>query len=215
MEKTEILQEVAIHIVNGDTRKIKWSVNKCLKAMIPAKTIIDEGLMAGMSTVGCQFRDNDIYVPEVIMSAEAMKIALKTLKPFIMDQYKNDHKKVLIGTVSGDLHDLGKTLVSIMLECSGFMIVDLGVDISAQRFVEAVSTEQPDILALSCMLTTTLPAMKEAVQSVRQEPAGKNLNILVGGLPVTQRFAKAIGADGYGMNAHLAVVKALAMTNSC
>lgn len=211
IEEKLILQQIANSIIDGDTIQIKDAVTEGLRAMISAHTILDDGLMAGMSVIGRQFRDNDVYVPEVIMAAQAMKIALNHLKPFLADRYLGNQGKVVIGTVPFDLHDLGKIVVSVMLEGAGFSVIDLGVDVPVQRFVETVETEQPDILAISCTLTTTLTYMKEVVEAVRKTEAGRCLNILVGGLSVTPRFAQSINADAYGVDANLAVMMAQAM----
>ncbi|HHY39729.1 MAG TPA: cobalamin-binding protein [Syntrophaceticus sp.] len=211
MDEKLILQQIANCIIDGDTIKIKDAVTEGLRAMIPAQTILEDGLMAGMSVIGRQFRDNDVYVPEVIMAAQAMKIALHHLKPFLADRFLGNKGKVVIGTVPFDLHDLGKIVVSVMLEGAGFSVVDLGVDVPVQRFVEAVNKERPDILAISCTLTTTLTYLKEVVEAVRKTEAGKGLNILVGGLSVTPRFAQSINADAYGVDANLAVMIAQAM----
>ncbi|MBC7342611.1 MAG: corrinoid protein [Clostridia bacterium] len=211
MDRAEVLKQVADKVIDGDPRGIDEVIAKALQAMIPPRDILEEGLMAGMRVVGRQFRDNDVYVPEVIMASRAMAKGIKLLRPFLADSFLGNRGKVVIGTVHYDLHDLGKSVVAIMLQGAGFAVVDLGVDIPASRFVEAVEKERPNILALSATLTTTLPYMREAVQAVRKVPAGRQIKVLVGGLPVTPSFAKSIGADAYGVDANVAVQKALAI----
>lgn len=207
--KNNPLTKVSEYLINGEATEIINAVNGALEAGIPAQTILRNGLLEGMSAIGRQFRDNEVYIPDVILAAETMKLALGVLKPLLSSGFAFYQKKVVIGTVQNDLHDLGKSIVCFTLESAGFMVIDLGVDVSAARFVEAVKKEKPDILALSCVLTTTLPSMAETVSKVRQIPEGKQLKILVGGLPVTQKLARSIGADGYGVDADVAMKAAL------
>jgi len=208
-EKKDILHEISSFVINGNVAEIKQSVDNGLKMMIPAKTILDEGLLHGMGIIGRKFRDNTIYVPQVIMSARVMKTALNILKPLLVQNFLGSRGKVVIGTVAGDMHDLGKTVVSIMLEGNGFSIIDLGVDVPVHQFVSAVERVRPVILALSCMLSTTLPNMKEVVNVIKKTSFEQPPKLLIGGLPVTQKFACSIGADAFGLDANLAVIKAL------
>jgi methanogenic corrinoid protein MtbC1 len=167
--------------------------------------------MKGMGVIGRQFRDNEVFIPEVIMASLVMKIGLNMIKPFLIDNCLSNKGKIVIGTIFGDLHDLGKNVVGIMLEGAGFSIIDLGVDVPKERFIEAVGREHPDILALSCTLTNTLSEIEEVVNALKKTSYGKQVKVLVGGLAVTQDFAQSIGADAYGEDSKLAVVKALAM----
>ncbi len=213
MEREDILQEIASCVINANKPGIKKSINKAFENLIPVQSILNDGLMKGMGIIGRQFRDNDVYIPEVIMASKAMKIGLKMIKPFLIDNCLSNKGKIVIGTIYGDLHDLGKNVVGIMLEGAGFSIIDLGVDVPTERFIEAVDKEHPDILALSCTLTNTLTEIGEVVNSLRKTSYGKQVKVLVGGLAVTQDFARSIGADTYGYDANHAVVKALAMVD--
>jgi 5-methyltetrahydrofolate--homocysteine methyltransferase len=178
---------------------------------LPATTILNEGLMPGMSVIGRQFRDNDVYVPEVIMAAQALAAGVKILKPSLVDHCARNRGKVMLATVPDDIHDLGKNILGIMLEGAGFSVVDLGVDVPVSKIVKSLDAERPDILGLSCTLTITLSYIKEIIKVVREAPAGKQVKILIGGLSVTPGFAKSVGADAYGIDASIAVQKALAM----
>ncbi len=213
MEKTEILGILSRCIVDGDANRIKIYIRDALRMQLSAMTILNEGLMPGMSVIGRQFRDNDVYVPEVIMAAQALAAAVKMLKPFLVDRCTGNRGKVMLATVPDDIHDLGKNILGIMLEGAGFSVVDLGVDVPASRIVKALETERPDILGLSCTLTITLTHIKEIIMVVRQAPAGRQVKILLGGLSVTPRFAKSVGADAYGIDASVAVQKALSMVS--
>lgn len=204
-----ILQQLASSIILGDQSGIKKEVNHALHAGIPACNILNKGMIQGMTVLGRMFRDNEVYVPQVIMASQAMEAGLKILKPFLSEFHLSYKGKVVIGTIQYDIHDLGKNIVGIFLESSGFKVLDLGVDVPTESFVQAVEKERPDLLAICAMMTTTLPYMQEVVEAVRQSPAGKGLKILVGGLPVTPRFARSIGVDAYGVDADSGVKKAL------
>jgi 5-methyltetrahydrofolate--homocysteine methyltransferase len=196
-----ILQQLASSIILGDQSGIKKEVNHALHAGIPACNILNKGMIQGMTVLGRMFRDNEVYVSQVIMASQAMEAGLKILKPFLSEFHLSYKGKVVIGTIQYDIHDLGKNIVGIFLESSGFKVLDLGVDVPTESFVQAVEKERPDLLAICAMMTTTLPYMQEVVEAVRQSPAGKGLKILVGGLPVTPRFARSIGVDAYGVDA--------------
>ena len=172
---------------------------------IPAGEILSEGLIAGMSVVGKKFKANEMYIPEVLIAARAMHAAMDILKPLLAQTGAPTKGIAIIGTVQGDLHDIGKNLVSMMLEGAGFTVIDIGVDISAEKFVEAAKENKADIIGLSALLTTTMPAMKEIIDAVRKDPATKNVKVIIGGAPLTQEYADSIGAEGYAADASSAV----------
>ena len=194
-------------IVKGNLELAVSTTQEALQENIDLQTLISDYLIKGMEEIGTQFEAGKAYVPNLLMSARAMKGALELLKPY-MENDKNTISlgKVVIGTVKGDLHDIGKNLVASMLEGCGFEVVNIGVDVPAEKFVEVAKTEHADIICLSALLTTTMNYMKEVVDAVKQD--GLNVKIMVGGAPVNDAFAKSIGADGYSSNANAAVALA-------
>jgi len=181
---------------------------RALETGIDVQEILDHGLLAVMDIVGKRFRAGDLFIPEVMVSAQALKAGMEILRPSLAAIGLQPEHKVVIGTVEGDLHDIGKSLVSMMLQGARFAITDLGVDVSVQTFVEAVRDIQPQIVGLSSLLTTTMPAMKRVIDALNEAGLREQVKILVGGAPVTQDYADAIGADAYGTDAVLAVEKA-------
>jgi 5-methyltetrahydrofolate--homocysteine methyltransferase len=181
-----------------------------VKAEIAADTGVEEilnaGLIGAMDIVGKKFSDGDLFVPEMLMAAQAMKAGLKVLKPYLSSEAAVSRGTVVIGTVKGDLHDIGKNLVAMLMEGGGFNIVDLGVDIDAKQFVEAAVAHKADVVAISALLTTTMPAMEAIIGAIKA--AGIDTKIIIGGAPVTAAFADQIGADGYSQDAPGAVGQA-------
>lgn len=163
--------------------------------------IISRGLIAGMNVVGDLFKSGDMYVPEVMMAAKAMHAGMNIVKPLLLEGESSSTGKVVLGTVAGDLHDIGKNLVGMMMESSGLEVIDLGVDISAEKFAEAVREHRPQVLGLSALLTTTMLAMKDTMALLEKEGLRDKVKIIVGGAPVTQDFADEIGADGWAPDA--------------
>ena len=195
-----ILEDVTQAVLEGKDEGIATMVTAALAEGIAADRILSEGLLAGMSEVGRRFRECEYFIPEVLVSAGAMKEAMRVLRPQLAAQGVKAFATAIIGTVKGDLHDIGKSLVAMMLEGAGFEVVDLGVDVSADKFVEACRSQPVDLVAISALLTTTMPEMVGTVKKLRQElnPVPR---IIVGGSPVTQAFADQIGADGFGRDA--------------
>lgn len=195
-----ILKQLSEAIVNYDEQSVPALVDQALAAGISAKQILDEGLLLGMEEVGRRFRDGEYFIPEVLIAAEAMKAGTTILKPHLVRQGAKAAAVAVVGTVKGDLHDIGKNLVATMLEGAGFEVVDLGVDVTAEKFIESCRQHHSNLVGLSALLTTTMPAMEGIVKQIRAE-----LNpcpvILVGGAPLTEAYAKQIGADGYGRDA--------------
>jgi 5-methyltetrahydrofolate--homocysteine methyltransferase len=201
------LQDLALYLEQGQAQKVTALTQQLLEGSVSPQLILNEGLIAGMAVVGEKMRNGDMYLPEVLQSAGAMQASLKILKPHLAREGAQSRGKVLIGTVKGDMHDIGKNLVGIMLQGAGFEIVDLGVNITPEGFVEAIKAHQPSVVALSAMLTTTMLNMKSTIDTVRSAGLNSNVKIIIGGAPVNQSFADLIGADGYARDAVLAVGK--------
>ncbi|NLY29897.1 MAG: cobalamin-binding protein [Firmicutes bacterium] len=201
-----ILQELADALVAGNANKVKELTEKALADGMSAGQIIKEGLIPGMAVVGERFKKNEIYVPEVLIAARAMQAGLGIVKPLLTEAEAAERLgTVCIGTVKGDLHDIGKNLVAMMLEGAGFEVIDLGVDVAPEKFVEAVKEHNANYVALSALLTTTMVNMKETIQALTDAGLRDSVKVLVGGAPVTQAFADDIGADGYAPDSGTAV----------
>jgi len=188
-------------VISGNYAGAKDLTQKMIDNGNEPLEIINQGLMAGMNVVGVRFKAGDMFVPEVMMSAKAMSTGIELLKPLIADKDMPSAGKVLIGTVKGDLHDIGKKLVVMMMESAGFEIIDLGVDISPAAFVKAVKEHKPQVIGLSALLTTTMLSMKDTIEALKEEGLRDTVKIVVGGAPISQTFADEIGADGYASDA--------------
>lgn len=197
------LQDIADSLVRGDAPAVEQGVQAALAAGVDPLTILDQGLTAGMAVVGACFRANEIFVPEVLVAARAMSAGLALLEPHLGSEHAGRRSTIIIGTVKGDIHDIGKNLVAMMLRGAGHHVIDLGINVPPQKFVKALQEHQADVVALSALLTTTMTAMPAIIQAVRAAAPG--IKILVGGAPVTAAFAQTIGADGYGATATDAV----------
>ena len=195
-----ILEAIAKSIIDYDEQAVPGLIGRALSENLPAKRILEEGLLVGMAEVGRRFREGEYFIPEVLIAAEAMKAGTEILKPHLVSQGVRAAAIAAVGTVRGDLHDIGKNLVATMLEGAGFEVVDLGVDVSAEKFVEVCRARQVRLIGLSALLTTTMPAMGDIVRRLREEIQPPPV-ILIGGAPVTEAYAKEIGADGYGRDA--------------
>ena len=189
-------------------------MNAALAAGVAAETILKEGLIAAMGEVGRLFEENEYFVPEMLVSARAMQGGLALLKPHLAAGGSISAGKVVIGTVKGDLHDIGKNLVAMMLEGAGFEIVDLGTDVAPEKFVKAVSEHKPQAIAMSALLTTTMPSMGNTIKALQEAGLREQVKVMIGGAPVTDGFAKQIGADGYSADASSAVRLAKALTGA-
>lgn len=206
------LQALAQAIINGKAPEAKALTESALAEGVSPAEILNQGLIAGMNVVGEKFKNNEFYVPEVLIAARAMKTAMEVLRPQLAKSGVQPIGKVAIGTVRGDLHDIGKNLVAMMLEGAGFEINDLGVDVKPERFVE-VAKEGADIVAMSALLTTTMPAMKDTIDALKAEGVRDKVRVMIGGAPVTQNYCDEIGADGYAPDAASAVDKAKELLN--
>lgn len=205
------LKEIAEALIAGNAPKVKELTHKALEEGIGAGIIIKDGLIAGMSVVGERFKKNEVYVPEVLIAARAMHAGLDILKPLLAEGELEPIGTFVIGTVKGDLHDIGKNLVSMMMEGAGFKVINLGVDISPDKFVEAVKEHKPDVVGLSALLTTTMTAMKDTIEALEAAGVRDQVKVIIGGAPVTQNYSDEIGADGYGPDASSAVDVAKAL----
>lgn len=195
------LSTITETLISGDGEKLQQLVREALDAGITANIILNEGLIAGMDIVGEKMETGDMFIPEVLMAAQAMSESVEILKPLLADGQSSTVGKVVLGTVKGDLHDIGKNLVKMMLESVGFETIDLGVDVSPEDFVKAIMENKPEVVGLSALLTTTMPMMKRTIQTIEESGLRKNLKIIVGGAPVNQALADEIGADGYAPDA--------------
>ncbi len=188
-------------VLVGDGQAAVAATRKALDAGVRPLDIISEGVSPAMGEVGKLFEEGEYFVPELLIAAKTTKEVFQILRPLLAETGTKPTAHVVLGTVQGDLHDIGKNLVAAMLEGGGFEVIDLGVDVPPQKFVAAVQQHKPEIVGLSALLTTTLPAMKTAIEAMRSAGIGKEVKIMVGGAPVTRQYAQSIGADGYGENA--------------
>lgn len=200
------LKALAEAITKGDQNAAVQITRTAMTEQVPPKRILDEGLVAGMEVIGSRFARNEIFIPEVLFAARTMKAAMALLEPELVRAGVEPVGRLLIGTVKGDLHDIGKNLVGMMLKGAGFEVIDLGVDVSPDRFMEEAKAKKAHLIGISALLTTTMPGMEQTLKVLRA--AGLSVKVLVGGAPVTQAYADKIGADGYAANAAEAVTVA-------
>ncbi|KKM10971.1 methyltransferase [Clostridiales bacterium PH28_bin88] len=194
-------QNLAQAVIGANQQGVKEITRSMIDGGVDPVRIINEGLIPGMNVVGVRFKAGDMFVPEVMMSAKAMSVGIEMVKPLIAEGDMPSQGTVVMGTVKGDLHDIGKNLVIMMLESAGFKVIDLGVDVPADTFVKAVKEHRAQIVGLSALLTTTMLAMKATLETLRQEGVTDRVKVIVGGAPVSQEFADQIGADGYAPDA--------------
>lgn len=210
----DILQEIAQKLYNGDAKAVSELVKKALDQGISPADVLNNGLVAGMDEVGKGFKAGELFVPEVLIAARAMHAGMDVLRPLLAESDVPRVGKYVIGTVKGDLHDIGKNLVRMMLEGGGFEVVDLGVDVAPEVFVKTVQEQKPDIVGMSALLTTTMTSMKDVIEALEEAGLRKSVKIMVGGAPVTDAYAKEIGADGYAPDAATAVDVARALVGA-
>jgi len=202
------LKEIADNLIKGKAPEVKELVQRAIDEGEDVEKVLNEGLVAGMSVVGAKFKANEFYVPEVLIAARAMKAGMGILRPILADKNIKGVGRVVLGTARGDLHDIGKNLVAMMLEGAGFEIIDLGVDVSPEKFIETAREKKADLVGLSALLTTTMPSMKDVVKAVGDSDLKSKVKVFIGGAPVTQSYADEIGADGYAPDAASAVDEA-------
>lgn len=204
-----ILDDISAKLQAGKRKDVAALCQQALDEGIPAATILSDGLLAGMDIVGAKFKANEIFVPQVLVAARSMNAGAEVLKPFLTDDSASSSGKIVLGTVKGDLHDIGKNLVKMMMEGKGFEVIDLGVDVAPEAFVQTAIDNDAKIIAMSTLLTTTMPMLGEVVKTAEEMGIRDKVKIMVGGAPVTQEFADSIGADAYTEDAASAAEKAL------
>jgi 5-methyltetrahydrofolate--homocysteine methyltransferase len=197
------LNALAEAVIKGDPNAAVTITKQAIAEKMPAGDILKSGLIAGMDTVGLRFKNNEIYIPEVLIAARAMKMAMQVLEPELVKAGVKPVGKFVVGTVQGDLHDIGKNLVAMMMKGAGFEVIDLGVDVTSEKFVEKAKATGAQLVGMSTLLTTTMPKMEKTLKDLRN--AGLKTKVMIGGAPVTQNYADKIGADGYAADAATAV----------
>ncbi len=200
-----VFKQIQDHIITGNNESLKKLVEKQLKSGMSASDILYDGMIPAMDHIGTEFKHNRIFIPEVLLSARAMNDGLELLEPYLSQRTSTLQHRILIGTIHGDMHDIGKNLVAIMLKGAGFEIMDLGFNVPTETYIEKMREYQPDIVCLSSLLTTAMPEMKTVIDDMEKSGLRHKIKVMVGGAPVNQRFADNIGADGYADDAVQAV----------
>ncbi len=200
-----VLEQIMENLIKGKAPVVQELVQKALDEGLQPGDILNGGLVKGMAIIGERFKKNEVYVPEVLIAARAMNSGMKVLKPKLVEAGVEPKGTVAVGTVKGDLHDIGKNLVCMMLEGAGFKVVDLGVNVESAKFVGAVQESGAQLIGMSALLTTTMGTMKDTIDAIKEAGLGGKVKVMIGGAPVTQSFADEIGADGYGADAASAV----------
>jgi 5-methyltetrahydrofolate--homocysteine methyltransferase len=201
----EILARIASELENGNDAEVRKLTQAALDQGLEPKTVLDDGLIAGMQVVGERFQKHEIFLPDVLLAARAMNAGVALLEPLLGESGATSRGKVVIGTMKGDLHDIGKNLVGIMLGGAGYEVIDLGKDVPPERFVQTAKSSGAGVIGMSALLTTTMPTMKQVVSLLRTEGLAGSVKTIVGGAPVSEQFARDIGADAYGFDAANAV----------
>lgn len=206
-----LLEDISAALQKGRAKDVKELVQQAIDQGLGAQSILEEGLLSGMNIIGGKFKRNEVYVPEVLIAARAMNAGTALLKPLLASAGVEATGKVIIGTVKGDLHDIGKNLVRMMMEGKGLEVIDLGVDVSAEKFVQAINEHQADIVALSALLTTTMNEMKSVIEALNAAGLRDKVKVMIGGAPITESFRASIGADAYTADAASASESAMAL----
>lgn len=199
------LKDISTHLQEGNGDKVAALTRKAVEEKLPPKKILDEGLISGMNIISEKYKEHEIFLPDVLLAAKAMYVGMDILKPLFIKEGVPAIGRVVLGTVHGDLHDIGKNLVGIMLKGVGFEVIDLGNDVTPERFVEAAQKEDASVIGMSALLTTTMPVMKMVVDRLKEDGLNDRIKTIVGGAPVSDEFAKQIGADAYGYDSTHAV----------
>ena len=202
----QLMQEIRTAIWNHDSKKVKELVEKALVEQVDILQIVNLGLVEGMNQIGAKFKDGDVFIPEVLVSARAMMAGMAILKPLLLQAGIKEKGVLVIGSVKDDLHDIGKNIVGMMFEGAGYKVIDVGVDTPTDKFLKAIEEHNPDIIGLAALLTTTMVNMKETTKTIKQKYP--HVKVMIGGAPITQRFADEIGADAYAVDAAVAIDKA-------
>lgn len=193
----KILKEIAINVEKGDSASVKELTKTALSQNIPPEEILNNGLIKGMDVIGIKFKKNEVFIPEVLIATRAMKAGMDIIKPSLTQEQGIFRAKIVMGTVKGDLHDIGKKIVCMILEREGYEIIDIGIDVSKEKFLRAIKAENPEIIGMSSLLTTTMGYMREVIEAIENAKLRQNIKIIIGGAPVTKAFADEIRADGY------------------
>ncbi|MGO5097365.1 corrinoid protein [Agathobaculum sp. LCP25S3_E8] len=204
-----VLEDISSWLQQGRAPKVKMCVQQALDEGIPAGEILEHGLLDGMNIIGAKFKNNEVFVPEVLIAARAMTKGIEVLRPYLVADGVEEKGTVILGTVKGDLHDIGKNLVRMMMEGKGLKVIDLGVDVSVEKFIEAARENNAQIIACSALLTTTMGEMRDIVEAVNASELKGNVKVMIGGAPITQSFCDQIGADRYTPDAASAADVAL------
>jgi len=201
----KILKEIAFNIEKGDSSAVKGLTRSALSQNISPQRILNDGLTRGMDAIGVKFKNNEVFIPEVLIATRAMKAGMDIIKPLLIKERIMPLAKIVIGTVKGDLHDIGKRIVCMLLERGGYEIIDIGIDVPREKFLKTIKSENPDIVGMSALLTTTMPYMRDVIEAAEKAKIRKDVKIIIGGAPVTDSFAEEIGADGYAPDGASAV----------
>lgn len=208
------LEQISAAVEKGKMKLIRELVPQAIQEGLPAKTILEDGLLHGMSIIGDRFTKNEAFVPEVLVSARAMNKGIELIKPLLQEEGNETIGKACIGTIQGDLHDIGKNIVKLMLESKNIEVIDLGVDVSPEKFVETAKNEHCDLICCSALLTTTMVGMEKVVQLSKEAGIRDDVIIMIGGAPVTQSYCDQIGADAYTEDGNAAAVRAVELLNA-
>lgn len=209
-----LLEQISENLMKGKAKDVETLVAQAIKDGVPVRDILNKGLLSGMGIIGEKFKKNEVYVPEVLIAARAMKAGMEVLKPELVTAGVDPIGTVVVGTVKGDLHDIGKNLVCMMLEGAGFKVVDAGINVDAARMVEIAKENNAGLIGASALLTTTMTAMKDIVEAIKSANLSESVKLMIGGAPVTQAFADEIGADGYAPDAASAADLARKLVNA-
>ena len=201
----KILKDITANVEKGDSAAVKELTKTALSQKIAAEEILNDGLVKGMEVIGIKFKKNEIFIPEVLIATRAMKAGMDIIRPYFTEEKNKSKGKIVMGTVKGDLHDIGKKIVCMILESEGFEVVDIGIDVPKEKFLTSIKKESPDIIGMSALLTTTMVYMREVIEAVEKAKLKQNIKIIIGGAPITQSFADELKVDGYAPDAVSAV----------
>jgi 5-methyltetrahydrofolate--homocysteine methyltransferase len=202
MDSTQsILEEISVQLVKGDASGVKELTEKALVQGVSAVKVLNVGLVSGMNIVGEKFKNNEFFIPEVLIAARAMKAGMEIIRPLLVEAEVKARGKVIVGTVKGDLHDIGKNIVAMMLEGAGFEVINMGTDVTIEKIMEHMEKDPPDVVGLSALLTTTMVYMRDVIQALENAKLKERVKVIIGGAPITQAYADEINADGYAPDA--------------
>jgi len=210
----DALTQIQEYVIAGRRKEVAELTQQMIDEGVKPEAILYEGLLPGMAVVGDRFENGEYFIPEMLLAARSLNAGLDLLRPLLTDSDVKPTGKVVLGTVAGDIHDIGKNLVAVMMQGAGFQVIDAGVDVPPERFVELINEHSPDIVGLSALLTTTMPSMEDTMEVLKLHNVRDKVKILVGGAPVTQEYANRIGADGFGRNATAAAQVAVKLVEA-